>query len=216
MDLLPADEYYNWLWQQYLLHPTHPSAPPELGPIDFHRLQLEHWLYSQHVAGLITSPVVEVGAEWRHPYLPPDAILLNSHDYSTDYVTMRSDVLGSATALPFKDNSLSTLICCETLEHVPNLFRAVSELRRVVRPGGHLFLTTPYFWPTHGNSQFRDYWRITRQGYEFLLAGWNDVTIKPTVLRDDSQAALSTVYRMEVFNTDGELPTGYMVSARKP
>lgn len=35
--------------------------------------------------------------------------------------------------LPFADKSFDTVICTHTLEHVPNIFQAVSELRRVTK-----------------------------------------------------------------------------------
>ncbi len=35
--------------------------------------------------------------------------------------------------LPFADKSFDTVICTHTLEHVPNIFLAVSELRRVTK-----------------------------------------------------------------------------------
>ena len=33
--------------------------------------------------------------------------------------------------LPFRDRTFDTVVCAHTLEHIPDLFRAVSELRRV-------------------------------------------------------------------------------------
>jgi ubiquinone/menaquinone biosynthesis C-methylase UbiE len=40
---------------------------------------------------------------------------------------------GNIEKLPFKDSSFDTVICTHTLEHVQNLFVAISELRRVTR-----------------------------------------------------------------------------------
>jgi ubiquinone/menaquinone biosynthesis C-methylase UbiE len=36
-------------------------------------------------------------------------------------------------ALPFADRAFDTVVCAHTLEHVPDLFRAAAELRRVAR-----------------------------------------------------------------------------------
>ena len=46
--------------------------------------------------------------------------------------------------LPFQEHSVSTILLCETLEHlrVDPLF-ALEEMRRVLRPDGLLYLTTP-------------------------------------------------------------------------
>ena len=48
-------------------------------------------------------------------------------------------VQGSATALPFEDDSFDALWTVWTVEHVPDPEKAMSEMRRVVRPGGKIF-----------------------------------------------------------------------------
>jgi ubiquinone/menaquinone biosynthesis C-methylase UbiE len=45
--------------------------------------------------------------------------------------------------LPFEDNEFDTVLCVETIEHVRDVQLALSEIRRVLRPGGRLALTTP-------------------------------------------------------------------------
>lgn len=46
----------------------------------------------------------------------------------------------SATRLPFRDNTFDGLWSIWVLEHVPNPERALEEMRRVIKPGGHLLL----------------------------------------------------------------------------
>jgi 2-polyprenyl-6-hydroxyphenyl methylase/3-demethylubiquinone-9 3-methyltransferase len=50
--------------------------------------------------------------------------------------------LGSATALPWSDQSMDVCIALELLEHVSDWRRCLSEFKRVLRPGGVMFLTT--------------------------------------------------------------------------
>src|SRR3954466_4733349 len=45
--------------------------------------------------------------------------------------------------LPFADNEFDLVTCIETLEHIRDVQLALSEIRRVLRPGGRLALTTP-------------------------------------------------------------------------
>jgi len=45
--------------------------------------------------------------------------------------------------LPFPDNTFDLVACIETLEHIRDVQLALSEIRRVLRPGGRLALTTP-------------------------------------------------------------------------
>jgi SAM-dependent methyltransferase len=49
-------------------------------------------------------------------------------------------VAGSATALPFTDASFDYVICVETLEHIPDTQLAITEMQRVLRPGGRLLI----------------------------------------------------------------------------
>ncbi len=45
--------------------------------------------------------------------------------------------------LPFQDSSFDLVLCAETIEHVRDVQSLLSEVRRVLRPGGALALTTP-------------------------------------------------------------------------
>ena len=45
--------------------------------------------------------------------------------------------------LPFADNEFDLVLCAETIEHVRDVQLLLSELRRVLRPGGRLAVTTP-------------------------------------------------------------------------
>jgi ubiquinone/menaquinone biosynthesis C-methylase UbiE len=50
--------------------------------------------------------------------------------------------LGSATELPWPDNSMDVCIALELLEHVAEWQKCLQEFSRVLRPGGVLFLST--------------------------------------------------------------------------
>ena len=45
---------------------------------------------------------------------------------------------------PFDDNEFDVVVSNQVFEHVPDLERIVSEVARVLKPGGHLFCTFPY------------------------------------------------------------------------
>ena len=47
--------------------------------------------------------------------------------------------------LPFADGSFDLVLCAETVEHVRDVQLVLSEVRRVLRPGGELALTTPAY-----------------------------------------------------------------------
>ena len=43
----------------------------------------------------------------------------------------------------FGDNSFDTIICFQVIEHIKNDNKLLSEIKRVLKPGGQLLLTTP-------------------------------------------------------------------------
>ncbi|MGD9691941.1 MAG: methyltransferase domain-containing protein [Phycisphaerales bacterium] len=45
--------------------------------------------------------------------------------------------------LPFEDGSFDVVLCVEGIEHVVDRHKTLKELRRVLRPGGRMLITTP-------------------------------------------------------------------------
>ena len=56
-------------------------------------------------------------------------------------------VRGNAYALPFADASFDRVIAAEVLEHLPDDLDAMTELARVLRPGGLIAVTVPRWGP---------------------------------------------------------------------
>jgi SAM-dependent methyltransferase len=52
-------------------------------------------------------------------------------------------VQGDIESMPFDDESFSTVVCTEVLEHVPYPATALAEIRRVLKPGGVLIGSVP-------------------------------------------------------------------------
>jgi SAM-dependent methyltransferase len=77
------------------------------------------------------------------------------------------DYLSSADKLPFADNTFSVAVSQEVLEHLREPQLALAELARVVRPGGLLYLQTPFIIGYHAAPA--DYWRFTNEGMAELL-----------------------------------------------
>lgn len=50
-------------------------------------------------------------------------------------------VCAAADALPFEDHRFSRVVCTDVLVHVPSPQAALAEMRRVLRPGGLLFVS---------------------------------------------------------------------------
>jgi SAM-dependent methyltransferase len=56
-------------------------------------------------------------------------------------------VQGDALELPFEDDTFDKIIASEVLEHIPDDMKAMTELLRVLKPGGQLAVTVPSWLP---------------------------------------------------------------------
>lgn len=50
---------------------------------------------------------------------------------------------GDLVSLPYRDASFDLVVASEVLEHVPEIWMALSEIKRVLRPGGKAAITVP-------------------------------------------------------------------------
>lgn len=78
---------------------------------------------------------------------------------------VRADV----TRLPFRDESFDTVVSVQVLDDLKEPERFFASARRVLRPGGHLVLTAPFFWRVHDLPH--DYFRFTGPGLAMLATG---------------------------------------------
>jgi len=66
-----------------------------------------------------------------------------------------------------KDESMDVVFCLEVLEHVRNPGKAISEISRVLKPGGRVVGSTPFIFPIHDAPN--DYYRFTEHGVRYLF-----------------------------------------------
>jgi SAM-dependent methyltransferase len=86
------------------------------------------------------------------------------------------DLVADVEALPASWGGRFTgVLCSEVIEHVRRPWRALPEIRRVMRPGGLLILTTVTTFHVHGFPD--DYFRFTESGLRSLLvdAGFSGI-----------------------------------------
>ena len=62
---------------------------------------------------------------------------------------VKPDFTWNGIHMPFGDNHFDTLMATEVLEHCPDPVRIITEMNRVLKPGGLLFFTVPFLWNLH-------------------------------------------------------------------
>jgi SAM-dependent methyltransferase len=72
------------------------------------------------------------------------------------------DVRASSVNLPFRDEAFDLVMSQEVVEHVHDPFETLREMRRVLSPGGTLYLQVPFTIGYHPGPT--DFWRFTREG----------------------------------------------------
>lgn len=63
--------------------------------------------------------------------------------------------------------SVGTVICLDTLEHVEYPHKALEEIHRVLKPNGIVLISSVMLWPIHDYPY--DYWRFTPEAFRSLL-----------------------------------------------
>jgi SAM-dependent methyltransferase len=153
--------------------------PPQTSPTWVVRHALASWLRAE-AAGLAGGEqvrILDVGCGPK-PYYPFFA------DVASEYIGVdvvenpAAELRGAVEALPVEDASFDLVLCTQVLEHADDPAKAVSELRRVTRPGGRVLAST------HGVQVYHpspvDYWRWTHEGLRRLFsenATWSSLEV---------------------------------------
>ncbi|MFZ5810993.1 MAG: methyltransferase domain-containing protein [Thermodesulfobacteriota bacterium] len=90
----------------------------------------------------------------------------------------KPDLTWDGRVIPLPDGGADCAMVTEVLEHCPDPLPVLTEIRRVLAPGGILFFTVPFLWPIHDAPH--DHYRYTPYALERLLAeaGFEDARIQ--------------------------------------
>ena len=117
------------------------------------------------LAAFLQSPVLDVGCGSR----PYDEYLRKLKRFSCDLDPNRGvlDVICMATPLPFAENSFSSVLCTEVLEHVPDPHKVIKDFYRILKPKGRILISVPNWWPPHELPY--DFFRYPETGFRYLV-----------------------------------------------
>ncbi len=165
---------------------TQNAARPK-GVTILHPQWLVNWTHRaalQRAAHIVEGTVLDVGCGVK----PWKEVFTEAREYlGTDYLgpsaplgtAQSADVCANATGLPFRDESVDSVVSTQCLEYIWDAAQAVAEMHRVLRPGGCVVLTTPFGYRVH--DPIHDYVRYTSHGLDalFRCAGFSNVEVQP-------------------------------------
>jgi len=80
------------------------------------------------------------------------------------------------------EGAYGTVVCVETLEHIAEPWRAIDTMHSILKPGGLFAGAWVFNWEIHGHPN--DYWRVTPEGFKYLLNRSGFVEIEATLAED--------------------------------
>jgi SAM-dependent methyltransferase len=122
----------------------------------------------------LSGPVLEVGSY----QVVPGQGDLRPFFPERDYVGLDVragpgvDVVADVETLPYPDASFGTVVAMSAFEHVPRFWKGFEEASRVLRPGGALLVSCPFYFHLHDHP--RDYWRFSPDALTLLLETYPD------------------------------------------
>ena len=102
---------------------------------------------------------------------------LDVNDYGS-YPNIVCDICSDLSAL---ENKYNKIICIAILEHVYDPFKAVSNLKKMLKNDGKIFGMVPYLYHYHApqDLKFQDYFRFSKDALAYLFRDFSEVELYP-------------------------------------
>lgn len=138
----------------------------------------------------LAGSVINIGAgNWK---LPKKLLTSKVTKYKTfdkeKYGSSKNnvDIYGDVQNMPSEwTKKWDNILCIEVIECVPNPFKAMDEMYRILKPQGTLILTCPFNYRWFGVGSWenpkqgaKDYFRITEDGWKLLTQQFSKVVIE--------------------------------------
>ena len=120
---------------------------------------------SNHISGKVLD--VGCGTKPYQDMLKYNEYIGLEYDYTEKKLSKGEDFFYVGGEFPFEEDEFDSIICNEVLEHVFNPVDFLSEIYRVLKPGGKMLMTVPFLWDEH--EQPYDYARYSSFGLKHLL-----------------------------------------------
>jgi SAM-dependent methyltransferase len=129
-----------------------------------------HWLEGSFPKG---GTVLDIGGRIQ----PYRTLLPETRYLALDLrLTPLVNVVANAERIPFLSQGFDLVLCTQMLEYAPDPGLVLSEIHRVLKPGGRLLLSVPSVFPQDADE---DRWRFLPAGIRQLLSAFSEVQIVP-------------------------------------
>lgn len=140
--------------------------------LERHRLL---WLFLHEKTEFFSAPLHVLHIAPEQPFLKRFRALKNLKYTTADLESPLADVHMDIRQMPFADNSYDVLLCNHVLEHIDDEQKALSEIHRVLKPGGWAILQVPIEY--HRATTFEDNSITDRAERERLFGQYDHVRV---------------------------------------
>ena len=124
--------------------------------------------------------VLDVGMAMRDKHKQIKSAILETLDVNDfgDYPDIICDICSDINGL---EKKYDKIVCLAILEHVYNPFKAVENLKLMLKENGIIYGFVPYLYNYHApkDLQFQDYFRFSKDSLAYLFKDFNFVELFP-------------------------------------
>jgi len=117
---------------------------------------------AKQLSGVLLDVGGQDGKRYRGYFKHADKYVVLDPDESCE-----PDIVASAEKMPLEDESIDSVLCMEMLMYVEDVPTAISEIARVLKPGGMLLMSSSFLGSLCHEPY--DYWRFTPFSLKNLL-----------------------------------------------
>ena len=128
-----------------------------------------------------TDDILDIGRAMRDKFSKIKCQSIETLDVNDfgDYPDIICDICDDN--LEVLSDKYDKIICIAILEHVYNPFKAIQNLRNMLKKNGEVYGFVPYLYHYHApkNLKFQDYFRFSKDALSYLFKDFQDVEIYP-------------------------------------
>tara|TARA_B100001027_G_C16215097_1_gene307031 strand:+ start:221 stop:898 length:678 start_codon:yes stop_codon:yes gene_type:complete len=129
---------------------------------------------------LENDTVLDIGKAMRDKHSQINAKKIETLDVNDfgDYPDIICDICSDINGL---QNKYDKIICIAILEHVYNPFKAINNLKKMLKDNGTIYGYVPYLFYYHApkDLKFQDYFRFSKDALAYLFKDFSEIELYP-------------------------------------